>query len=86
MLDDMGPAEQVYETNAVNQTKMPGRSPERMDDFTIDVEEPNGPEKPKVFYVNGKALEKFAQVWEIIILVDGSERGNRVLGAGYIVE
>ena len=62
VVDDLGPPEQIYETNAVNQTKMPGRQNERMDDFTIDVEEPNGPDKPRVFYVNGKALEKFAQV------------------------
>lgn len=58
----MGPLQQVYETKAVNQTRMPGHQVERLDDFSIEVEEPSGPTKPRVFYVNGKALEKFAQV------------------------
>ena len=52
----MGPLQQVYETKAVNQTRMPGRQAERLDDFSIEVEEPSGPTKPRVFYVNGKAL------------------------------
>jgi len=62
VVDDLGPPEQIYETKAVNQTKLPGRQSDRIDEFTIDVEEPNGPDKPRVYYVNGKALEKFAQV------------------------
>jgi GTP-binding protein len=62
VLDELGPAQQMYETNAVNQTRLPGRQNERLDDFTIDVEEPKGPTGPKVFYVMGKALQKFAQV------------------------
>ena len=62
VVDDLGPLEQVYETNAVNQKKLPRRENQRMDDFTIEIEEPHGPDKPRVYYVNGKALEKFAQV------------------------
>ncbi|GAX83906.1 hypothetical protein CEUSTIGMA_g11330.t1 [Chlamydomonas eustigma] len=62
VLDELGPAQQVYETNAVNQTRLPGRQNERLDEFTIDIEEPKGPSGPKVFYVMGKALQKFAQM------------------------
>lgn len=55
----------MYETNALNKTKMPARSEmdrDRLDQFVIEVEEPRGPSAARVFYVNGKALEKFAQV------------------------
>ncbi len=54
---------QVYETNALNQTKLPPkRVDDRIDDFTIEIEQPNGESGPRVFYVQGRALEKFAQV------------------------
>ncbi len=62
-LDGLGPPQQLYETNAVNQKKLPGRyNEDRIDDFTVEVEYPSGPEGRKVMYVEGKALAKFAQV------------------------
>ena len=52
---------QVYETNALNQQRLPARQADRLDEFTIDIEE-GAPGGGRVFFVQGKALQKFTQV------------------------
>ena len=51
----------MYETNALNQQRLPARQADRLDDFTIDIEE-GAPGGGRVFFVQGKALQKFTQV------------------------
>lgn len=79
VLDTLGPLQQVYETSAVNQLKLPPKENLRMDDFDIDIERPKE-DGPAFFYVNGKALEKFAQMtnWDYY---ESIKRFQRVLDA-----
>ena len=60
MLDDMGPPEDVYETNALNLSRAPKKKDVRMDEFTVDMEEDIG--GARSFFVEGEAIQKFAQV------------------------
>jgi len=67
LLDALGPAEVVRETDAVNATRLPARKDTRIDDYTVTVEEVAGESSPlggpaRVFYVDGEGLEKFAQM------------------------
>ncbi|PNH04577.1 GTPase obg [Tetrabaena socialis] len=62
LLEEMGPAEVLYETKALNQTKLPARKETRIDDFKIYIEEGSGLDAPRVFYVEGEGIEKFAQM------------------------
>lgn len=83
LLDEMGPVKQVYETNALNKTKLPPRVDltVRLDDFTIDTEP--GPKGTTVYFVEGAALNKFAQMtnWDYYEAV---KRFQRVLDAAGI--
>ena len=83
ILDQLGPLQQIYETNAVNVTKLPAKDKLRLDDFEIEVERPQGEEGPGIFYVDGKALEKFAQMtnWDYY---ESIKRFQKVLDAAGI--
>lgn len=85
ILDQLGPLQQVYETNALNVTKLPTRDnlAGRLDQFEIEVERPKGDEGPGVFYVDGKALEKFAQMtnWDYY---ESIKRFQKILDAAGI--
>lgn len=68
VLDELGPQQLTYETNALNQTAVQRREV-RIDDFTVAMEDlPPGSAStaPRVFYVEGEGIERFAQVgaWE----------------------
>lgn len=82
VLDDLGPLQQVYETNALNVTKLPARDKLRLDEFEIVMERPQE-DGPGFFYVEGKALEKFAQMtnWDYY---ESIKRFQKVLDAAGI--
>ncbi|KAG1668961.1 hypothetical protein FOA52_001005 [Chlamydomonas sp. UWO 241] len=62
VLHELGPAELIYETEALNMRSMPAYEERRLDDFSIEIEPLTGPGGHKAFYVDGDGLQRFAQM------------------------
>lgn len=82
VLDEMGPQELQYETDAVNLTAKPkrGASGAPMDEFTVSVEEDvNG---GRVYIIEGEGIERFAQMtnWDYYEAVKRFQRVLDVTG------
>ncbi|KAG2433016.1 hypothetical protein HXX76_008743 [Chlamydomonas incerta] len=84
VLDELGPQPLTYETNALNQTAV-ARREVRIDDFTVLMEDlPPGSAStaPRVFYVEGEGIERFAQMtnWDYYEAVKRFQRVLAVSG------
>ncbi|GFR45678.1 hypothetical protein Agub_g7092 [Astrephomene gubernaculifera] len=95
VLDEMGPAQVTYETNALNQTSVPARRNIRVDDFTVSLEDlsssggfggyggssSDAPSK-RIFYVEGEGIERFQQMtnWDYYEAVRRFQRVLEVSG------
>ncbi|PNW77357.1 hypothetical protein CHLRE_10g433100v5 [Chlamydomonas reinhardtii] len=84
VLDELGPQQLTYETNALNQTAVQRREV-RIDDFTVAMEDlPPGSAStaPRVFYVEGEGIERFAQMtnWDYYEAVKRFQRVLEVSG------
>ncbi|KAG2448709.1 hypothetical protein HYH02_006065 [Chlamydomonas schloesseri] len=84
VLDELGPQQLTYETNALNQTAVQRRDV-RIDDFTVLLEDlpPGSPSTaPRVFFVEGEGIERFAQMtnWDYYEAVKRFQRVLEVSG------
>ncbi|GIL45963.1 hypothetical protein Vafri_3071, partial [Volvox africanus] len=83
VLDELGPAPESYETNALNQLA-PARRDVQIDDFQVSMEEVSaapgagGGGVLRVYYVEGEGIERFAQMtnWDYY---EAAKRFQRVL-------
>eukprot|EP00775_Hariotina_reticulata_P013773 gene13773-13894_t len=84
VLDELGPAEVLPETNALNLTEVPRRfAPEaRIDKFTVEADPNQLPGGSRLFVLQGEAVERFAQMtnWDYYEAVKRFQRVLEVSG------